>query len=151
MTYDLKTQLKKCKAIEPDAAFVARSRRMLFARRSPRVFAWRPAFFVPAFAAFLVFLGAVLQYFSQPLTVSAFDKQNITQEFNATVGTSLQEISNTQVINQTISSAITEISDTRAPHLSTTLLETEAQNINLDAGSSTPAEDVDSLLGQVLE
>lgn len=151
MTYDLKTQLKKLNAITPDRAFVAHSRQMILknAGNDALAFVWSPTLLVPAFAVLIIFLGAFLQYFSRPITVSAFDEQSITQEFDSTVGASLQEITANQTINQTISSAITEIGDTKTSHLSPTLLQTEAHYADF-TDISTSTEDVDSLLNQVL-
>ncbi len=154
MNYDLKTQLKNLNAIGPDPVFVARTRvtllKHMHKEEAPK-FAWRSfAFLAPAFAAVVIVLGSLYQYFSAPVTVSAFDAQSITQEFNASVGAPLDDLTNSQTVNQTITSAITEISDTKTPHLSPTLLQSEMQYASLDS-TGTSTDNVDSLLNQVIQ
>ncbi len=154
MKYDPKIQLKKLSLIEPDADFVRRVR-VSFVRSERRGSSkWFAGFsarlLMPAFAAFMIFVGVIYQYFSKPLTVSAFDETSINQEFTSNVGVALTDITNTQNVNQTISSAITEIGDTKTPHLSPTLLRSESQIAN-PVDLSTSTDDVDSLLNQVLQ
>lgn len=161
MHENLILQLKKLKAIEPNADFKTKSRRLLFAHTAipetatkSAVFAipWRWNF-APIFGALLIIVIGTIVLLSPSKTpaVASLNTENLTQELkDLTINIQLQDVSYTQNVNQTIASALTEISDIKTKHLSPSLLQSEEQG--LDGTDSTDTQSaIDTLLNSVIK
>ncbi len=147
-------QLRRLKSIEPDPSFVLGSRRSILAiKKQEPVFAftWPNLRFVGAFAGLVAVLVTSIFLFSGKSAPSALASPEVlSKEFsNLNINIELQEIDYRQNVNQTITSAISEISDNKARHLNQDVLNSESNNLNLDAAGSDPQ--IDQLLNSVIQ
>ena len=154
---EITTQLKKFRAIEPTGAFRDKTLSLILQNRPHQApsGAWpRPArvlswswLWAPALASIILAITIGGRLLSAKPALSSFNADGLRSEFNGLeINIELKEISYRQGVSQEIASAITEITDNRTRHLSPSLLESEASNLNLDAGGSS---EIDELLNQL--
>lgn len=152
---DLKRQLTRLRAIEPDRGFAARSRAAILAERRRRVLV------LPRISPFATLAGAlalaaiaafaiVLHPFA-PARTSALssleDTQALTQELDdLNINIQLQDISYQTSANQTVAAAITEIAGTQTKHLNTGTLQSEQQSTE---PSDNTNPEIDKLLNTI--
>ena len=142
-------QLYKLKAIEPDPAFLTRSRVLILtseksAFRWPVFLAWSTAFMVLTLAV----VSSAILFNAKPALSASLNPEKINQEFdNLSINIELKEITYHQAVNQTIASALTEITDNQTKHMNSDLLKLEGQNLN---PSSIINPVIDELLNQVI-
>ncbi|MEK7169319.1 MAG: hypothetical protein AAB377_01795 [Patescibacteria group bacterium] len=145
-------QLKRLREIEPEAGFVAGSRRTILALKKEQVpvFVWPNLRMVGAFAGLVAVLSASIFFFSgQNAQEALASPEVLNNEFAAlSINIELQEISYRQNVNKTISSAISEIGSTNANHMNKDVLNAESEKFNLDTLESNPQ--IDRLLEQVI-
>ncbi len=147
-------QLRKLRSIEPDSGFMSVSRRTILAfRKQEPIFAW-PSFsfkLAGAFAGLVAVLITSIALFSGNSASTALASPEVlNKEFSSlNINVELQEIDYRQNVNQTITSAISEISSNKASHLNQDVLNSESNNLDLNASGTDPQ--IDQLLNSVIQ
>lgn len=157
MHQDIIKQLKKLRAVEPDAEFVRRSRSLLFREATPVLAAFpfasvtrRQWNMLGLAAGFALLMIAILSPFTlgDRHTLSALSAEAINREFdNLSINVQLEEMTFNENARDTIASAITEITDNKTQHLSSQLLETEIESFDIPAEDS---DEINELLREIL-
>lgn len=158
---NIKSQLKRLKAIEPDRDFVIRAKYAFISSMQPT---HNTVHALPRFAniramswawtgagltiALLLAVVAIPFAFPKPSLSASLSPDTLISEYgNLPINIQLKEITYGQDVNQTISSAITEVSDTKTKHLNSDVISSEAKNASIEDPS---VKNVDSLLNQVI-
>jgi len=146
-------QLKKLKAIEPDANFASMSRRSILAMKTEsRMPFWKVNFrMVAGLSGAVAALAAWVFLFSGPSASTAFaSPELLNQEFtNMNINVEVQQIDYRQNVNKTITSAISEISSNKLSHLNQEVLNSEVGSFSSDATGTDPQ--IDQLLDKVIQ
>lgn len=153
MQYDPIEQLKKCRSITPDPAFLSHSRRLVLAATPASTRVW---FSLPALrlAGILGVLAMVLGTSSflfptKPVLSSSLNADSLREEIRNTIAIQVQEITYDQETNTAITNAIDEIKNTETKHLNTDIIEGEADLLSIE--DDTDASKIDALLEEVLQ
>jgi hypothetical protein len=153
MQYDPIEQLKKCREITPDPAYLARSRRVLLAATPASTRVW---FSLPALRLAGVFavLAAVLAtspflFPTKPVLSSSLNADSIREEIKNTIAIQVQEITYEQETDAAITRAIDEIKNTETKHLNADVIVNEVDEFSLEDDATT--SEIDALLEQVME
>lgn len=151
MQYDPIEQLKKCRGITPDAAFLARSRRVLLAATPVSTHVW---FSLPAlrlagiFAVLTAVLGTSTFLFpTKPVLSSSLNADSLREEIKNTIAIQVQEITYDLETNMAITRAIDEIKNTETKHLNSDIIESEAEMFAI--ADDTATSEIDVLLEQL--
>ena len=154
---EITTQLKKFRTIEPTETFRNKTLGLILQNRSRQapdsawvhrtpVFSWG-WLWAPALASIILAVAVGGRLLSIKPALSSFNAEGLRSEFNGLdINIELKEISYRQEVSQEIASAIMEIGNNRTRHLSPSLLESEASNLNLDAEGGSQ---IDELLDQL--
>ena len=151
-TQDLVKYLSSLKRIEPDAGFVASSKRLVLATELPRrsfSFVFRPTF-VGSFAVFFVaFVGIYLVGLnSGASTYASLSPDKLKKEIDSTsIDIQLKEITYRQSVTETVASALQEISSDKANHLNKNILKNEASDA---AAQEKQDGEIDELLNRAI-
>ena len=146
---EIKTQLKKFRLIEPGEAFRKRALNSMIEEKPEArwAFNWR-SLWAPALASLALILVIGGRLISARPSLASFNPEGLRNEFNGlNINIELKEISYRQSVNQEIASAITEIADNKTRHLSPSLLEEEASDVDWSEEGNS---EIDDLLNQVI-
>jgi hypothetical protein len=156
MNRDFPKQLKKLSLIEPDAAFLARSRATILSlERGGKVgvrtyfTAWAVSF---ALIALIVVGYAFLPLFmpgkSNSLPIASAETLNNELQ-NMSINIALNEVSYNNQVNQTIDNAITAITSNKAPHLNAEVLQSESSKLATGVSVTSTDQQINDLLNQI--
>lgn len=154
MEQNLREQLKRFRKIEPDQAFLRKSRVLILSLGKEKKINFFRSYVTAWAASFAVVFLLVLGYLFIPAQsgqVPIASAETLNKELNdMNVNITLSEVSYNNQINQTINNTLSAVVSNKAPHLNSDVLQSESQKITGAAGSSTSAE-VNDLLNQVLQ
>jgi hypothetical protein len=152
MHYDHQEQLKRLRAIEPDPAFLARSRHAIVGSPARiRIPLFMPLLRIAgAFAVLAAALGASGIFFpAKPVLSSSLNADSLREEIQSTIAIQVQEIQYDQTTGATISNALAEIRDTDTKHLNERILQSEATTLSNEASDENASAEIDALLDQI--
>ncbi len=156
MNRDFPKQLKRLSSIEPDAAFLARSKATILSlERGGRVgvrtylAAWATSF---ALIVLLVVGYALLPLFtpgrSNSLPIAS--AETLSNELQGmSINIALNEVSYNNQVSQTIDNTITAITSNKAPHLNTEVLQSEGSKLTTGVSATSTDEQINDLLNQI--
>lgn len=153
-TEEIKKNISKLKLISPDPAFKNSLRALILSQKTEkkRMFFGLPFLKVEgvfAFFALIILIAAALTFelSPRPAISASFNPNYLQNEFETlAINTQIEEVKYRTKTNQTIHSALSEIETTEAKHLNDSLLEDEAENINLTDSTNSV---IDKLLEEV--
>ncbi len=146
-------QLKKLRAIEPEARFVSGSRRAILAtrREAPASFWFGANLRLAGLMAGMVAVVAasVFLFSGSGASTALASPEDLNREFSTmNINVELKEIDYRQSVSQTVASALSEISDNKTRHLNENVLQSESDSLIEETPVADPQ--VDKLLNQVI-
>ncbi len=148
---EIKKNLNELRIIGPNPEFKRALKAVVLNHKPERRVSFRLPFFriAGALAVFVLIVTALtLELSPTPVLSSSFNPDALEKEFeNLTINVQIEEIEYREKANQTIASALNEIENTNVKHLNSSLLQDEADNINLN-DSTNP--EIDALLETVI-
>ncbi len=156
MNRDFPKQLKRLSLIEPDAAFLAKSRATILSlERGGRVGV--RTYFTAWAASFALIALIVVGYAFSPLFVPGKSNslpiasaETLNNELQGmSINIALNEVSYNNQVNQTIDNTITAITSNKAPHLNAEVLQSEGSKLTTGVSVTSTDQQINDLLNQI--
>ena len=158
MNQNFQKQLKRLRAIEPDAAFLMKSRATILSFEKQRRFSMGMRMYMTAWAASFALVILLIGGFlfvpalmtGKKVGVPIASAETLNKELNAmSINIALNEVTYNNQVNQTIDSAISAITSNKAPHLNSEVLESEGSKLSAGASSTSTDSQINDLLNQI--
>ncbi len=158
MNQNFQKQLKRLRVIEPDAAFLAKSRATILSLEKQRGFSMGMRMYITAWAASFALIVLLMGGFlfvpalmtGKKVGVPIASAETLNNELNAmSINIALNEVTYNNQVNQTIDNAISAITSNKAPHLNAEVLESEGLKLSAGASSTSADSQINSLLNQI--
>ena len=156
MNRDFPKQLKRLSLIEPDAAFLAKSRATILSlERGGRVGV--RMYFTAWAASFALIALIVVGYAFSPLFIPGKSNglpiasaETLNNELQGmSINIALNEVSYNNQVNQTIDNTITAITSNKAPHLNAEVLQSEGSKLATGVSVTSTDQQINDLLNQI--
>lgn len=157
MNQNFPRQLKRLKNIEPDSAFLMRSRATILSLEKGGKRFFLGTYLTAGAASFaliaLLILGVVFMPGLVPgkkAGVPIASAETLNNELKGmSINIALGEVNYNNQVNQTIDNTITAITSNKAPHLNSEVLQSESSKLSAGVSATSTDSQINSLLNQI--